>query len=215
MPMPAILPVRSRSLGRRDVRHAPLAAFTTARMPALIGSGSVGHAFTTACRSGGKGLPSEPPPTAPDSAPGGLVICGFSGGFEDCSSRIRPSHTPLLILNTGPAGALPAQKSGPRVEFYPFWIFRISSDLQARHARVELDAPADIRHQDDLAAKFETHLNHRSTKYQSPIDHRSNCASNAIFDGVKSSFFTNAAASVAPCSRSIRLSSHSTDNGPA
>src|SRR5437762_3173049 len=33
--------------------------------------------------------------------------------------------------------------------------------------------------------------------------HRSNCASNAIFDGAKSSFDTNAAASVAPCSRSI------------
>ena len=44
--------------------------------------------------------------------------------------------------------------------------------------------------------------------------YRSNCASNAIADGLKSIFRTNAAASAAPCSRSIRLSSHSTESGP-
>ncbi len=45
-------------------------------------------------------------------------------------------------------------------------------------------------------------------------NHRSNCASNAIALGLKSIRFTYAAASVAPCSRSIRESSHSTLSGP-
>jgi hypothetical protein len=44
--------------------------------------------------------------------------------------------------------------------------------------------------------------------------YRSNCASNAIALGLKSMRFTYAAASVAPCSRSMRLSSHSTLSGP-
>src|SRR5688572_1720374 len=44
--------------------------------------------------------------------------------------------------------------------------------------------------------------------------YRSNCASNAIALGLKSIFFTNAHASVAPCSRSILESSHSTLSGP-
>src|SRR5689334_11763991 len=42
----------------------------------------------------------------------------------------------------------------------------------------------------------------------------SNCASKAMAEGLKSIFLTKAAASVAPCSRSMRLSSHSTDSGP-
>ena len=44
--------------------------------------------------------------------------------------------------------------------------------------------------------------------------HRSNCASNAIALGLKSILRTNSHASRAPCSRSIRLSSHSTLSGP-
>ena len=42
----------------------------------------------------------------------------------------------------------------------------------------------------------------------------SNDASKAISEGGKSILLTNAHASVAPCSRSMPLSSHSTDNGP-
>jgi|GEM_PF-4937796 len=43
---------------------------------------------------------------------------------------------------------------------------------------------------------------------------RSNAASNARPLGLKSLCLTKAAASVAPCSRSMPLSSHSTESGP-
>ncbi|MFT5127159.1 MAG: hypothetical protein ACI8W8_000760 [Rhodothermales bacterium] len=42
----------------------------------------------------------------------------------------------------------------------------------------------------------------------------SKAASNWTLDGLKSTFLTKAAASVAPWSRSMRVSSHSTDSGP-
>ena len=44
--------------------------------------------------------------------------------------------------------------------------------------------------------------------------HFPNAPSNAIADGVKSSLRTNASASFAPCRRSMRESSHSTESGP-
>jgi len=46
------------------------------------------------------------------------------------------------------------------------------------------------------------------------IAYRSNCASKAMSLRAKSTWRTNSAASVAPCSRSMRLSSHSTLSGP-
>src|SRR6218665_3145400 len=48
----------------------------------------------------------------------------------------------------------------------------------------------------------------------SPGQARVNTASNAWVDGLKSSRLQKAALSVAPCTRSMRLSSHSTDSGP-
>ena len=43
---------------------------------------------------------------------------------------------------------------------------------------------------------------------------KSNAASNAMFEGLKSTPFTYSHDSAAPCSRSIPLSSHSTESGP-
>src|SRR5436189_220146 len=58
---------------------------------------------------------------------------------------------------------------------------------------------------------WQIHLDSVFRHLLSPIVcYRSNCASNAIALGLKSSFLTNSHASRAPCSRSIRLSSHST-----
>ena len=46
------------------------------------------------------------------------------------------------------------------------------------------------------------------------ISYRSNWASKAMAEGLKLSFLTNWQASMAPNSRSMRLSSHSTESGP-
>jgi hypothetical protein len=48
-----------------------------------------------------------------------------------------------------------------------------------------------------------------------PAQLSANAASNATPLGSKSSFFTNSHASRAPCSRSMPMSSHSTDSGPS
>ena len=62
---------------------------------------------------------------------------------------------------------------------------------------------------------FPTHLIvGRTRPGGAAVFQRSNWASKAMAEGLKSIFRTNAAASAAPCSRSIRLSSHSTDSGP-
>ena len=57
------------------------------------------------------------------------------------------------------------------------------------------------------------------TRPASPLPHHSeafeNCWSKTMSDGGKSTRLTKAAASAAPCSRSIFMSSHSTESGPS
>ena len=54
-------------------------------------------------------------------------------------------------------------------------------------------------------SKYKTHMG---------LDENYSESSKAISEGLKSIFFTNWHDSIAPCSRSMALSSHSTDNGP-